>query len=56
MVTKMWARMRKHGPCMIFDWHATEDEARAAIDKAAERDGDAVRRFMTVAFFPDEVT
>lgn len=40
---KRWARMRKHGPCMIFDWHETEEEARAAI----------TAHFQTVAYFPD---
>lgn len=41
---KPWARMRKHGPCMIFDWHLTEAEARAAI----------TAKFQTVAYFPHE--
>lgn len=37
-----WARMREHGPCMIFDWHATQEEAREAINAP----------FQTVAYFP----
>ncbi len=51
---KPWARLRKHGPCMIFDWHATENDARVAIDMAAEKDGEQVRKFQTIAYFPDE--
>ncbi len=49
---KPWARMREHGPCMIFDWHATEAEAQQAIEDAAKRDGEQVRKFMVVGFFP----
>lgn len=40
---KPWARIREHGPCAIFDWYATEQEARAAITAS----------FQTVAYFPD---
>lgn len=40
---KPWARLRKHGPCMIFDYYATEKEARQAITAS----------FHTIAYFPD---
>src|SRR5258706_13436613 len=50
---KPWARMRIHGPCMIFDFHETEQLARDAIDKSAKRHGEHVRKYQTVAFFPD---
>jgi len=40
---KPWARMRLHGPCLIYDWHATEEEARDLITAS----------FQTVAYFPD---
>ncbi len=42
--TKPWARLRKHGPAMIFGWYATEAEARAGCTQA----------FHHVAYFPDE--
>lgn len=46
-----WARLRIHGPCMIFDWHKTEGDARAAIDQSVTKYGDEV--FQAVAYFPD---
>lgn len=49
----LWARLRKHGPCMIFDWHHSEVLAREAIDLSAKKEGEQVRKFQTVAFFPD---
>jgi hypothetical protein len=49
---KPWARMREHGPCMIFDWHETREAAEAAIEKAVEYHGEHIRKFHTIAFFP----
>lgn len=46
---KPWARMREHGPCMIFDWHAAEQEASDAITEAKARGALAP---MVVAYFP----
>lgn len=54
-MSKLWARLRKHGPCMIFDWHQTEELARVAIDESANQNGEQVRKFQTIAYFPDEV-
>jgi hypothetical protein len=54
MESKSWARLRKHGPATIFDWHATEEEAREAIEQSAEKNGDQIYKFQTVAYFPDE--
>lgn len=51
---KPWARMRKHGPCMIFDWHETREVATEAIRKSAEKEGPQVYKFQVVAYFPDE--
>jgi len=52
---KQWARLRMHGPMMVFDWHKTEFEARDAIVKCAEKLGEQVYRFQTVGFFPDHI-
>lgn len=52
---KPWARMRTHGPCMIFDWYASEKEARDAIDRCATKEGEQVRSIQTVAFFPESL-
>ena len=49
---KPWAHMREHGPCMIFGWYATRNEAESAIDVAAEQHGEQVRGFHTIAYFP----
>ena len=46
-----WARIRLHGPCMIFDWHETEGLAREAIEASVARGG--LARIQTVAYFPD---
>lgn len=35
MTKKPWARMREHDPCMIYDWHESQDAAQAAIDECA---------------------
>lgn len=51
---KPWARLRKHGPCLIWDWHETEAAARAAIDESVAKGG--LRSIQTVAYFPDEAT
>jgi hypothetical protein len=48
-----WARLRIHGPCHIFDWHASESDARDRIDLDATKLGDQVYKFQTVAYFPD---
>ena len=39
---------------MLFDWHATEAEAREAIKACADKLGDQVYKIQTVAYFPDE--
>jgi hypothetical protein len=52
-IAKPWARMRRHGPCLIFDYHATEAEAREAIAASAVRNGEQVQNIQTVAYFPD---
>lgn len=41
-MSKPWAHMREHGPCMIFGWYATREEAEAMITAA----------FHAVAYFP----
>lgn len=54
-MSKPWARLRKHGPAMIFDWHETESEAREAIEISALKYPEGgVKKFQTVAYFPDE--
>lgn len=54
---KHWARLRKHGPCLIFDWHDTEAQARQTIHQSyIKHEGDKqnqVLHMQTVAFFPD---
>lgn len=51
-VKKPWARMREHGPCMIFDWHQSQEDAEQAINNSAERLTEQVRKFQIVAYFP----
>lgn len=51
-----WARMRLHGPCMVFDWHSTEEAARLAIAECASKLGNQVYKFQTVAYFPSRET
>jgi hypothetical protein len=54
-MSKLWARLRKHGPAMIFDWHETEQGARDAIEASALKYPEGgVKRFQTVAYFPDD--
>lgn len=53
-MSKPWARLRKHGPSAIFDWHEDEKSARAAIDASALKYGEQIYRIQTVAYFPDE--
>ena len=47
---KPWARMRIHGPCMIFSWHDTEGEARTAIEASRAKGNFAPQ---AVSYFPD---
>lgn len=49
---KPWARMRVHGPCAIFDWHASREQAEAAIQQSAEKNGEQVLKFQVTAYFP----
>lgn len=53
-MSKPWARIRKHGPCIIFDWHETEELARKAIEESVKKNGEKVRKLQTVSYFPDE--
>lgn len=48
-----WATLRMHGPMIVFGWYESEAEARAALEQAAEKLGEKIRRWWTVGFFPD---
>lgn len=49
---KPWARMREHGPCMIFEWYETREQAEAGILEAFVMYGGAVKKVQVVAYFP----
>jgi len=49
---KPWARMREHGPSLIFEWYETREQAEAGIEEAFEKYGDAVKKVQVVAYFP----
>ena len=50
---KPWVRLRLHGPCLIFDYHPTEEAARTRIGEDAERFGPIVYKIQTVGYIPD---
>jgi ribosome-associated translation inhibitor RaiA len=36
---------------MIFDYHATKEEAQTAIDECAEKLGEQIRQFQVIGYF-----